>query len=225
MSGASVVWFRLDLRLRDNPALAAAAARGGPVVPVFVWSLEEEGDWPPGAASRWWLHQSLEALDGSLRQLGSRLLLRAGPSLPALRMIAKETRAGAVFWNRRCEPALSERDAAVEAGLRAAGLEAESFDGSTLFDLEAVQTKQGRPFQVFTPFWNALKGLEVAAPLDARASLPAPARWPASAKLASFRAGTGDQVDGPDGQALDAGRGRSDGAAGPLHRRAADPLP
>ena len=186
MSGASVVWFRLDLRLRDNPALAAAAGRGGPVVPVFVWSPGEEGDWPPGAASRWWLQRSLAALDGSLRALGSRLVLRQGPTLPALLAVAKEARAEAVFWNCRPEPALSRLDDAVASGLGGAGLQAEGFDGSTLLDPQRLRTRQGRPFQVFTPFWNALKAVSPAVPLDAPTALAAPAKWPASAKLASF---------------------------------------
>ena len=50
MNTPALVWFRLDLRLADNPALAAAAARSGQIVPVFIWAPEEEGDWPPGAA-------------------------------------------------------------------------------------------------------------------------------------------------------------------------------
>ena len=56
----TIVWFRIDLRLADNPALAAAARAGRG--PVFIWAPDEEGDWPPGAASRWWLHRSLRAL-------------------------------------------------------------------------------------------------------------------------------------------------------------------
>ncbi|HXK06675.1 MAG TPA: deoxyribodipyrimidine photo-lyase/cryptochrome family protein [Verrucomicrobiae bacterium] len=46
----ALVWFRQDLRLSDNPALAAMLERGFPVIPVFVWAPEEEGAWPPGAA-------------------------------------------------------------------------------------------------------------------------------------------------------------------------------
>ena len=64
----TLVWFRLDLRLTDNPALSAAVRRGGPVIPVYIWAPEEEGAWPPGAASRWWLHHSLAALDAGLRE-------------------------------------------------------------------------------------------------------------------------------------------------------------
>ncbi len=53
--GATIVWFRQDLRLRDNPALHAAAALDAPVVPVYIWSPEEEADWTPGGASHKWV--------------------------------------------------------------------------------------------------------------------------------------------------------------------------
>ena len=59
----ALLWFRSDLRLSDNPALAAALARGVPVLPIFIWAPEEEGPWPPGAASRWWLHQSASGVN------------------------------------------------------------------------------------------------------------------------------------------------------------------
>ena len=58
----SLLWFRLDFRLADNPALQAAIERGGAVIPVFIHAPEEEAPWQPGGASLWWLHQSLRAL-------------------------------------------------------------------------------------------------------------------------------------------------------------------
>ncbi len=99
MSETALLWFRLDLRLADNPALQAALDHGGPVVPVFIWSPEEEGRWRPGSASRWWLQQSLARLETSLRQRGSRLIIRRGPALVALRALLDETGATAVYWN------------------------------------------------------------------------------------------------------------------------------
>jgi deoxyribodipyrimidine photolyase len=105
MRAATVVWFRLDLRLADNPALAAAATRGARVMPVFIWAPEEEGDWPPGAASRWWLHQSLRSLDAALRRLGVPLILRRGPSLVALRLLIRESGADAAPYFRILDPA------------------------------------------------------------------------------------------------------------------------
>jgi len=74
MMPTSILWFRLDLRLADNAALHAALERGGPVVPVFIWSPEEESPWSPGGASRWWLHQSLRALEARLREARSRMM-------------------------------------------------------------------------------------------------------------------------------------------------------
>ncbi len=93
----TLVWFRLDLRLDDHPALAAAVARGEPIIPVFIWAPEEEGPWQPGAASRWWLHQSLSALDADLRRLGSRLIVREGPTLTELEKLRARQRPAPFF--------------------------------------------------------------------------------------------------------------------------------
>ena len=61
-----IVWFRRDLRVTDNPALTAAADTGNPVLPVYILDDKNAGDWKMGAASRWWLHQSLKSLKESL---------------------------------------------------------------------------------------------------------------------------------------------------------------
>lgn len=80
----SIVWFRRDLRIEDNPALAAAA-RDGSVLPVFIWCPKEEGPYIPGRVSRWWLKQSLIQLEQSLKSLGAELvLIKAESTLSAL---------------------------------------------------------------------------------------------------------------------------------------------
>lgn len=73
----TVVWFRRDLRVEDNPALSAAARTGGEVVPAYVWSPEEDGPYYPGRVSRWWLSQS----HASLRQFGAGHLVSRHPPL------------------------------------------------------------------------------------------------------------------------------------------------
>jgi deoxyribodipyrimidine photo-lyase len=155
MNVCALLWFRLDLRLSDNPALEAAAESGYTILPVFLWAPEEEGDWPPGAASRWWLHRSLESLDAELRRRGSRLVLRRGSSLESLRSLIAESGAKAVFWNRRYEPALRDRDARILAALQSDGLRAETRNSALLSDPAKIRNKSGRPFRVFTPFWKA----------------------------------------------------------------------
>ena len=187
MKPTSLLWFRLDLRLADNPALTAARARGGPIIPVFIHAPEEEGGWPPGGASRWWLHQSLLSLTNALEKTGSRLIIRRGPSTEALLALARDTGAEAVFWNRRYEPAVIQRDQQIQEALRGTALAAQSHNSALLFEPWTIANKSNRPFQVFTPFWrHCLTQEEPPAPEPAPRSLPAPTRWPESDALESL---------------------------------------
>ncbi|PTY06903.1 deoxyribodipyrimidine photolyase [Opitutaceae bacterium EW11] len=179
----SILWFRQDLRLSDNPALQAAVRRGGAVVPVFIWDEEGEGRWVPGGASRWWLHHSLQALAERLRGVGSRLILRRGRSEDVLRDLLRETAGSAVYWNRRYEPAAIERDARIEAALRSDRVEAESANGALLFEPSAIKNRQGGPFQVFTPFWRTCLAKGVEAPAVCVERLPGPAVWPKTLRV------------------------------------------
>jgi len=184
----AIVWFRQDLRLRDNPALEAASRRGGPVIPVFVMDEAGEGRWPLGGASRCWLHHSLEALSESLLERGSRLVVARGDSGKEIARLVKETGAGAVYWNRRYEPSVIARDKEVKASLSSRGIEAKSFNGSLLFEPHTVANKQGGPFQVFTPYWRHCLGVPVAPPLAFRSEalgrkIPA---WPGSLRVSDL---------------------------------------
>ena len=90
-----LVWFRRDLRLTDNPALAHALSTGETIVPVFIRDDDDAGDGRQGAASRWWLHGSLRALDADLgRRGGGGLVYRTGPAEARSRR-----------WSRRPGPA------------------------------------------------------------------------------------------------------------------------
>ena len=183
-SAPSLVWFRNDLRLADNPALHAAIQRGAAVVPVFIHAPDAEAPWPPGAASCWWLHQSLGALAASLRARGSRLVIRRGPPQQHLLALVKETGADAVFWNRRYEPAIIARDTKIKTSLLAGGVAAESFNAALLHEPWTIQNQSGKPFQVFTPFWkHCLAKSDPAEPLPAPKKMFSPKSWPESLAL------------------------------------------
>lgn len=94
-----MVWFRRDLRVDDNHALIAASLSGA-VVPIFVWSPEEEGQFYPGRASRWWLKKSLKHLSASLQGLGAPLIVRRSRStLAVLLEVIAITGATQLFYN------------------------------------------------------------------------------------------------------------------------------
>jgi deoxyribodipyrimidine photo-lyase len=93
------MWFRQDLRVRDNAGLAAAVATLQPVIPVFVLDPTAAGEWVAGGASRWWLYGSFESLGRCLARLGSRLILRRGASVDVLLDIAARTGAGSIHFS------------------------------------------------------------------------------------------------------------------------------
>ena len=181
----TVVWLRHSLRLADHAALTHAAERGA-VVPLFIWAPDEEGDWPPGGAHRWWLHGSLQSLDASLRAKSSRLIVRAGSSLDVLRDVIQTTGADRVVWQTRYEPALRARDAEVREALEGEGVEVRQFAGRILHDPGEIQTGSGGPYQVFGPFYRKMVAqTEIGDPLpvpDLGASR-APGTWPESDPL------------------------------------------
>lgn len=184
----SIVWFRRDLRLGDNPALAAALQAGLPVIPVYVLDEETPGLRPLGGAARWWLHGSLQVLDEALRAAGSRLVLRRGPAERMIAELAWECGAAAVHWNRVYERPARERDARLKEALRQGGLAAESHKASLLAEPWEVKNRSGEPFRVFTPFWRACRsGIAPERPLPSPCHLPAPTQWPASDRLANWR--------------------------------------
>ncbi|MGE5476759.1 MAG: cryptochrome/photolyase family protein [Bacteroidales bacterium] len=176
----TLIWLRQDLRLADNPALAAAAP--GPVVLAFV--LDEDGPWRPGGATRWWLHHSLAALAQALTARGNRLVLLKGDALAEIPRFAATIGATAVHWNRRWEPGEPAREAEMGRRLAAGGIGHRAFAADLLFEPGTVRTKSGGSFQVFTPFWRAALALpEPARPLPPPAALPLPPGVPAGMAL------------------------------------------
>jgi deoxyribodipyrimidine photo-lyase len=180
----AILWYRgHDLRRADNEALVAAA-RHDAVVPCYLHVPDDEGDWPLGGASAWWLHRSLRALDEAWRAAGSRLLLRRGPStVRALLHLAEECGATAVYAHRRSEPAAAAVEVEVARALGERGIKLHLTETHTLAPLGAVRTGEGGPYKVFTPFWRALQGRGEPADPVAPVDCTPPPTWPASVTL------------------------------------------
>lgn len=162
----SIMWFRDDLRVADNPALLAAVHEGAPVA-LYILDEESEGVRPHGAAARWWLRQALLELRATLADLGIDLVLRRGPAAEVLTTLVREMEPTTVFWNRRYGAAERAVDTQVKEDLRASGIHAESFQASLLHEPWTIQTGKGGPYGVFTPFWNQLREQHIRHPLDA----------------------------------------------------------
>jgi deoxyribodipyrimidine photo-lyase len=182
MSDPVIVWFRQDLRLADNPVLAAVAQR--PVLPVYIL---DDGPWAPGGAARWWLHHSLAALGRDLAARGAPLLLLRGDPRRLIPDLAGRIGAAEVHAGRQTEPAARQRDSATHAALEATGRRLVLQRNALLHEPHAVRTGSGGPYGVFTPFSRAVFALLEGLPPP----LPAPARLAAA-------------PGAPEGLALDA---------------------
>ncbi|KAK9757605.1 hypothetical protein RND81_01G173500 [Saponaria officinalis] len=170
--GCSIVWFRRDLRVEDNPALAAGV-RAGAVICVFVWAPEEEGHYYPGRVSRWWLKHSLNQLDSSLRSLGTFLLTKkSNDSVSSLLELFKSTGATQLLFNHLYDPLSLVRDHRVKDVLTAQGIAVRSFNADLLYEPWEVVDDQGQPFTTFTSFWDKCLNM----PFDPEAPLLPPKR-------------------------------------------------
>ncbi len=174
-SAPTILWFRHDLRLSDNPALIEAMARGA-VVPLYIHEDAAGG----ARAADWWLHQGLEDLGRSLREFGATLVLRCGEPLAVLRALVAETGADTVCWNRCYDPSAITRDKTIKQALQEDGIVVSSHNASLLFEPWRIKTGADAPYKVFTPFSKAcLKAPTPPAPLAA------PQRISAVAEVAS----------------------------------------
>ena len=154
MADVSIYWFRDDLRLTDLPGLQAAA-KAGPVLPVFILDPDLGDPWTLGGASCWWLHHSLTALHAALTEQGVELILRSGKPATVLAELATEIGASTVYCSRHYQPWSSALEISVRDALSDAGAALKRFPGTLLHEPEDVATGGGTPFKVFTPFWRA----------------------------------------------------------------------
>jgi deoxyribodipyrimidine photo-lyase len=172
----AIVWFRRDLRLHEQPALAAALHAGGGLAPVFC--LDDRllhGRHASGPRTQFLL-ECLADLDESLRALGSGLIVRHGPPERALAELAREVGAREVHFTADVSGFARARGEAVSRELAGLGVALHAHPGlGAIDDITAPRTGAGRPYTVFSPFqrtWEKAPRREVGGPPGALPALP-----------------------------------------------------
>jgi deoxyribodipyrimidine photo-lyase len=162
-AATSVMWFRRDLRLSDNPALLAACAEGG-VLPLFV---VDPALWDhAGPARRAYLSDSLAALDASLRDLGGRLVMLHGDPAEQVLRAAREVGARTVHVAADYGPYGASRDDRVEQVLVEHDISLQRLGSPYAVAPGRILNGQDRGYQVFTPFLKAWVDHGWPAPVD-----------------------------------------------------------
>ncbi|MEO9970808.1 MAG: deoxyribodipyrimidine photo-lyase [Hyphomonadaceae bacterium] len=173
----TIIWFRNDLRLTDNPAIAEGVKTDAPLILLYILEPQTGASRALGGASRVWLHHSLESLATDIKALGGELLLRSGESTDIIPQLIKETNASKVIWNRRYGLNEREADAALKTKLTDGGTDVKTFNGSLLTEPWTLKTGAGGHYRVFTPYWKQVQ-----------ANYICPDHLPAPTKLETVRA-------------------------------------
>ncbi|MEM8540685.1 MAG: deoxyribodipyrimidine photo-lyase, partial [Pseudomonadota bacterium] len=122
-NGPIIVWFRGDLRIKDNAALLAASQSGQPIICIYILDEAADSTTALGGAQKWWLHHSLSDLATSLKRIGGNLMLRRGVPEAILKQLVKETGTQTILWNRRYATDHIARDSALKNELKQDGLD------------------------------------------------------------------------------------------------------
>ncbi|RDZ44084.1 cryptochrome DASH [Haloferax sp. Atlit-10N] len=163
----SLAWFRRDLRLHDNEALAAACDADG-VLPVYCLDPREYGDRPFGGSDSFdfdktgahrarFRLESLSDLRASLRDRGSDLVVREGTPESVLPELAATVDADFVTVHTRPTPEESSVESAVERGLRDDGVDLRRFWGHTLTHLDDLPMALSELPDTYTTFRKAVE--------------------------------------------------------------------
>ncbi|MBC6445262.1 MAG: deoxyribodipyrimidine photo-lyase [Alphaproteobacteria bacterium GM202ARS2] len=146
-----IVWFRHDLRLADNPAFICAAQTQKRILPLYILDEDATGTRPSGAASRWWLHASLEQLN---KRLDGALCYGKGQAMAVIDSLVESLNVSGVYWTDIYHPSVLARDATIKAHLHSKGIDARSFNGSLLRPPQTILKEDGTPYKVFTSFYR-----------------------------------------------------------------------
>lgn len=151
----ALVWFRRDLRLQDNSALAMALASGQSVEAVYVHSID--GEWCTGSASKWYLHHSLLALQKDLAAINISLTCFCGSSSSVLPDYANKKGISNIYWNRVVDPQQEHADHELTQKLMRIKIDYAICDDDCLLMPEQGYKKDGTAYRVFTPFWKTVR--------------------------------------------------------------------
>ncbi|MBX7145735.1 MAG: DNA photolyase family protein [Alphaproteobacteria bacterium] len=184
----TIVWFRQDLRLGDNPALKAALDENRPIILLYIYDENFASPWSIQGASLWWLGQSLLFLERKIKYFKNKLILKRGSVLNLIPHIIRETRAISLHWNRCYEPSSINRDTLLKEKLQKQGIEVTSHNALLLSEPWHNLNQSKQPFKVFTPFWNRLRNnLNISYTYWYPKHLPCPDKFPESDNLKEWK--------------------------------------
>jgi deoxyribodipyrimidine photo-lyase len=155
----NIIWFRRDLRLKDNAALYHALQAGAPVLPIFIFDTTILDQLQDRADKRVaFIHSAITEMQTELVAMGSTLQVFHGKPLEVFTRLVQLYTIETVFTNHDYEPYALERDEAVAALLAKSTVSLNTYKDQVIFEKLEVTKDDGKPYTVFTPYsrkWKA----------------------------------------------------------------------
>ncbi len=161
----AIVWFRQDLRFRDNPALHHAAKNHENLFAVYIYSPGDQGKWPAGSSAKWWLQESLTSFAKQIQDRRGNLHIAEGSAKDILIDLCQKENISAIYCNRCYEPCLLKQEKVLKEAFAKKEISLHVFDGNMLLPPHRLRTKEENVYQVYTPFWKALEKESIEHPL------------------------------------------------------------
>lgn len=154
----TLLWCQRDLRIQDNPALQWALQQGNPIVAIYIHSPDEDAPWSEGAASRWWLHNSLLKLSTSLLDINIKLHFFNNNSVDVIESLLKDNNFESMTWANRVEPQRRVCETKIENLAQKYNVEVKRFNNDLLKQPDNFLTASKQtPYKMFTPFYKKLR--------------------------------------------------------------------
>ncbi len=152
----SLVWFRNDLRMDDNPALRAACSQSKEVHGVYIYSKNQLELHNEANSKIEFIIENLKSLEKSLNKINIPLTVISSDGFnedpKKILNLLNERSITDVHWNNQFGIDEELRDKKVEELLTYNNIKSFSFDSQTLFPAGTFKTGEGKPYSVFTPF-------------------------------------------------------------------------
>jgi len=154
----TLLWLQRDLRIQNNSALSWALKQGKPVVAIYIHSPDEDAPWAAGAASNWWLYQSLQKLSAALLKLNINLYFFKADSVVKIPQLAQQLDCDSVAWTSRHEPKRLQCEFKIQSLLENNAIMVQRFSDNLLSQPAQFLTATTKtPYKVFTPFYKKLR--------------------------------------------------------------------
>lgn len=150
----AIFWFRRDLRIEDNTALAEALGKDIPVLPIFIYDRLILNELPEDDARVNFIHQTIFKIKETLKNHGSDILCLDGEPVAIWKDLISKFNIAAVYTNRDYEPYAIGRDKEISEMLAKKEIPFFNFKDQVIFEENEIVKGDEQPYTVFTPYKN-----------------------------------------------------------------------